>query len=59
MRTTVTFAAESPERTRVRITWEPDGAFTPLELATFIKARGGMTQGWTGSLDKLEALVMG
>ena len=58
MLTTVTFAAEGPERTRVRIAWEPHGAFTPLELETFIKARGGMTQGWTGSLDKLEALVL-
>ena len=27
------------------------------EMETFIKARGGMTQGWTGSFDKLEALV--
>jgi uncharacterized protein YndB with AHSA1/START domain len=58
MLTTVTFAAEGPERTRVRIAWEPHGACTPLELATFIQARGGMTQGWTGSLDKLEAIVV-
>ena len=36
------------------MTWEPYGPTTPEELATFIKARGGMTQGWTGSFDKLE-----
>ena len=27
------------------------------KLETFIKARGGMTQGWTGSFDKLEAYL--
>jgi uncharacterized protein YndB with AHSA1/START domain len=54
MLTTVQLSAEGPDRTRVTITWEPHGATTPEELATFIKARSGMTQGWTGSLDKLE-----
>jgi uncharacterized protein YndB with AHSA1/START domain len=54
MLTTVQLSAEGPDRTRVTITWEPHGATTPEELATFIKARAGMTQGWTGSLDKLE-----
>jgi uncharacterized protein YndB with AHSA1/START domain len=54
MLTTVQLSAEGPDRTRVTITWEPQGATTPEELATFIKARSGMTQGWTGSLDKLE-----
>jgi len=55
MLTTVELAAEEPERTRVTVTWEPYGATTPEELETFIKARAGMTQGWTGSFDKLEA----
>ena len=27
------------------------------ELETFIKRRAGMTQGWTGSFDKLESLL--
>jgi uncharacterized protein YndB with AHSA1/START domain len=54
MLTTVKLAAEGPGRTRVTITWEPCGATTPEELETFIKAKGGMTQGWTGSFDKLE-----
>ena len=31
------------------------GATTPEELETFIKAKAGMTQGWTGSFDKLDA----
>jgi len=57
MLTTVKLTAEGPDRTRVTITWEPYGATTPGELETFIQARGGMTQGWTGSFDKLEEHV--
>lgn len=55
MLTTVTLTAEGPDRTRVTVTWEPHGATTREQLETFLKARGGMTQGWTGSFDKLEA----
>jgi uncharacterized protein YndB with AHSA1/START domain len=55
MLTTVKLSAEGPNQTRVTVTWEPYGATTAAELATFIQARGGMTQGWTGSFDKLEA----
>jgi uncharacterized protein YndB with AHSA1/START domain len=55
MLTTVALTAEGPDRTRVTVTWEPYGATTPEELETFIKARGGMTQAWTGSFDKLES----
>jgi uncharacterized protein YndB with AHSA1/START domain len=55
MLTTVNFAAEGPNRTRVTVTWEPHGATTREELETFVKARGGMTQGWSGSFDKLES----
>ncbi|HZS47605.1 MAG TPA: SRPBCC family protein [Blastocatellia bacterium] len=54
MLTTVEFTEEGPDRTRVTVTWEVYGAATPEEIETFIKSRGGMTQGWTGSLDKLE-----
>lgn len=57
MLTTVKLAAEGSDRTRVTITWEPFGTTTPEEIETFIKAKGGMTQGWTGSLDKLEEYV--
>lgn len=57
MLTTVQLTEEEPGRTRVTITWEPQGTVTPEELKTFIMAKGGMTQGWTGSLDKLEAYL--
>jgi len=54
MLTVVQFAAEDAEHTRVTVTWEPYGAVTPAELETFVKARAGMTQGWTGSFDKFD-----
>jgi len=57
MLTTVEFAEEGPDRTRVVVTWQPHGPATPEEMEAFIKARGGMTQGWTGSFDKLEAYL--
>lgn len=57
MLTTVELASEGSDQTRVTITWTPYGQTTPEEIATFVKARGGMTQGWTGSLDKLESLL--
>lgn len=57
MLTIVKLTAESQDRTRVTVTWEPYGTVTAEELDTFIKARGGMTQGWTGSFDKLEGYV--
>jgi uncharacterized protein YndB with AHSA1/START domain len=54
MLTTVQLTAEGPDQTRVTVTWEPHGATTPEEVETFVKARGGMTMGWTGSFDKLD-----
>lgn len=54
MLTTVELTSESADLTRVTVTWECYGDTTPAELAEFIKAKPGMTQGWTGSLDKLE-----
>jgi uncharacterized protein YndB with AHSA1/START domain len=59
MMTTVSLTAEGPDRTRVSVTWEPQGALRPEELETFVKGRAGMTQGWTGSFDKLEELIEG
>ena len=55
MLTTVNLAEEGPDRTRVTVTWEPYGGTTPEEFDAFIKLRGSMTQGWSGSFDKLEA----
>ncbi|HTD15050.1 MAG TPA: SRPBCC family protein [Chthoniobacterales bacterium] len=57
MLTAVQFAAEGPNQTRVTVTWQPHGPTTPEELETFIKSKGGMTQGWTGSFDKLDAHI--
>jgi uncharacterized protein YndB with AHSA1/START domain len=57
MRTTVELTAEGPNCTRVTITWEVAGNVTAEEMAVFTSARGGMAQGWTGSFDKLEAVL--
>ena len=57
MLTTVTFTEETSDRTKVTLTWEPYGDVTPEEMDTFIKAKGGMTQGWTGSFDKLDNYI--
>lgn len=54
MLTTVTLAEEGPNQTRVTVQWEPYGKATAAEMATFVKEKAGMTQGWTGSFDKLE-----
>ncbi len=54
MRTTVTFAEEGKDQTRVTVTWETEGDVTKEELATFVNNRLSMTGGWTGSFDKLE-----
>jgi uncharacterized protein YndB with AHSA1/START domain len=59
MLTVVQLFAEGPERTRVTVTWEPYGEATSVEVETFVKARAGMTQGWTGSFDKLEGYLGG
>jgi uncharacterized protein YndB with AHSA1/START domain len=58
MLTTVKLTGEGPNRTRVTVTWEPHGTTTHEELETFIKSKGGMTQGWTGSFDKLDAYLL-
>ncbi len=55
MLTTVDFSPEGADGTRVTITSEPYGSTTQEELNAFINERGGMTKGWTGSLDKLES----
>ena len=54
MKTTVEFNSEDANSTRVTVTWEVVGDVTAEEMQTFIQGRAGMTQGWTGSFDKLE-----
>jgi uncharacterized protein YndB with AHSA1/START domain len=58
MLTAIELAAEAPDRTRVTVRWEPQGA-TEADVAEFVRQRGSMTGGWTGSFDKLEALLGG
>lgn len=57
MKTTVTFASEGDNESRVTIEWEVIGDATKEEMETFIMGRAGMNQGWEGSLDKLEGYL--
>ena len=57
MLTTVELVSDAQDRTRVRLRWEPRQA-SEADIAEFVKQRGGMTVGWTGSFDKLEALML-
>lgn len=54
MLTTIQFAEEDDNQTRVTVTMKPIGDNTAEEIETFTKGRGGMTMGWTGSFDQLE-----
>ena len=56
MLTTVELVAEGPDRTRAAVRWEPHD-FTDADINEFISQRNGMTMGWTGSFDKLDALL--
>lgn len=58
MLTTILFTAEDTNKTRITITWEPYGKVTEEEQDTFHNAKGNMTQGWTGSFDKLEEYIL-
>lgn len=57
LRVTVTLAEEGAGRTRVTVTTEPHGEATPAERAAWVHERSGMTRGWTGSFDALDALL--
>ncbi len=57
MLTVVTFTPLESGGTLVTIRWEVSGPATAEEMATFIAGRNGMTQGWTSSLDKFEAML--
>lgn len=57
MMTVVTLSEEGPDQTRVTVQWEPGAKTAPAELEAFIQMRASMTQGWTGSFDKLEAIL--
>jgi uncharacterized protein YndB with AHSA1/START domain len=55
--TSVTFTSEEAGLTRITLKSEIIDKHTSEELKTFIAERSGMTQGWNGSLDKLEAYI--
>lgn len=57
MLTTITLTAEGDAMTRVTVQWEVYGDATPEERENFNKAKAGMTQGWSGSFEKLEELL--
>lgn len=59
MHTVVTFTPEGVGETRVTLRWQAHGAASAEEIAAFVAERAGMTGGWTGSFDKLEALLAG
>ncbi len=54
MKTSVRFFEEGPQKTRITLQWEVFGVASQEERDTFKSAKSGMTQGWTGSLDKLD-----
>lgn len=56
--TTVTFADQPGGKTKMTLTWSPLDA-TPEEQKTFDSARDGMTQGWGGSFERLDAYLAG
>jgi len=57
MQTTVLFAAEGEQETRVTVITETCDDAGSQDIEAFTTERSGMTQGWTGSFDKLEALL--
>ena len=54
MLTTIIFADEGENQTRVTLKWVANKEATTTEKETFHQAKAGMTGGWTGSFDKLE-----
>ena len=58
MLVTVDITSEDDAWTRVTVTSEPLGAVSAEEVAAFVQLRSGMTQGWTGSFDQLESLLL-
>lgn len=51
-----TFEDAGNGKTKLTITWTPYNA-TPEEIRTFIDGRASMQQGWSGTLEQLEAYL--
>ncbi len=56
MTATVSITAE-PQESRVTVEWEPAAGSSAAEISAFVKERGGMTQGWNGTFDKLDDVI--
>jgi uncharacterized protein YndB with AHSA1/START domain len=56
--TTVTFEETPGDKTKLTLRWSPINA-TEEERKTFGAAHDGMTSGWTGSFDQLDAYLAG
>ena len=56
MRTQIELVQEDEQMSRLTLRWTPEEA-TQEDILQFVNERTGMTQGWTGSFDKLEALL--
>lgn len=55
MLSTITFEAEG-DRTKITVSWVPLNA-TEAERNVFDAGRGGMTQGWTGTFERLDHYI--
>lgn len=56
MRTQIELVQESEHESRLTLCWTPEEA-TQEDIRQFVNERSGMTKGWTGSFDKLDALL--
>jgi uncharacterized protein YndB with AHSA1/START domain len=57
MVSTMTFEDAGEGKTKVTIEWVPYDAASAEELLTFEAGRAGMTQGWTGTFEQLDAYL--
>ena len=56
MNTRIDLAPEDAHTSRLTLRWTPEQS-TPEDILQFVNERAGMSMGWTGSFDKLEALL--
>lgn len=57
MASKVEFSQEGDDQTRVTVYWQPSGDVTAEEIKAFSEMKASMTQGWSGSFDKLESYL--
>jgi uncharacterized protein YndB with AHSA1/START domain len=54
---TTVILIENGGKTELRLTWAPINA-TAEEITTFESGMAGMTDGWTGTFDQLDAYLL-